>query len=84
MGVPVVATDAGGPRELIEDGREGRVLPPRQPERWAAALGELLEDRGRREEMGRAAQQRARRELTVAGKVDEVLAVYREVMTAAR
>jgi glycosyltransferase involved in cell wall biosynthesis len=84
MGVPVVATDVGGPRELIEDGREGRVLPPRQPERWAAALGELLEDRGRREEMGRAARQRARRELAVAGKVDEVLAVYRKVMTAAR
>ena len=33
LGVPVVATDVGGPREIIEDGREGYLLPPREPRR---------------------------------------------------
>src|SRR6202011_1410755 len=31
LGVPVVSTNVGGPPEIIEDGREGYLLPPRGP-----------------------------------------------------
>lgn len=46
-GVPVVATAVGGPAELIQDGTSGLLLPPREPERWAAAVIGLLGDFGR-------------------------------------
>ena len=32
MGVPVLVTNVGGPREMIEDDRTGWLLPPRRPD----------------------------------------------------
>ena len=54
-GKPVVATDVGDVRALVEPGRSGWVVPPRDPAAFAAALLELLElSPARRAEMGRA------------------------------
>ncbi|MEM7049882.1 MAG: glycosyltransferase [Acidobacteriota bacterium] len=39
---PVVATAVGGVPEALTDGREGRLVPPRDPEALADALSELL------------------------------------------
>lgn len=43
--VPIAATTAGGIPELVEDGRTGRLAPPRQAAPLAANLLALLEDR---------------------------------------
>lgn len=42
MGRPVVATAHGGPRETIEPGITGWLVPPRDPAALAAAIGEAL------------------------------------------
>ena len=42
MGRPVVATDHGGARETIVPGVTGWLVPPREPEALAAAIGEAL------------------------------------------
>jgi L-malate glycosyltransferase len=84
MEVPVVATSVGGPAELIDDGVEGLLLPPRRPEAWAAALEGLLRDRGRRERMGRAGRARASAQLGVERHVEAVLAAYREAISPRR
>jgi glycosyltransferase involved in cell wall biosynthesis len=44
-GVPVVATDVGGVREIVEHGVSGLVVPPRDPEALAVAVDRLLSDR---------------------------------------
>ena len=41
-GIPVVATDVGGNREMVEDGVNGLVVPPESPEALAAAIERLL------------------------------------------
>jgi glycosyltransferase involved in cell wall biosynthesis len=82
MGVPVVATAVGGPGELISDGSEGLLLPPRDPERWALALEPLIADAVTREAMGRAGLERARRELGTRTHAEATLAVYRDVVAA--
>lgn len=37
-GLPVVATDVGGVREVVSDGKSGFVVPPRNPDALAAAI----------------------------------------------
>ena len=41
-GVPVVATDVGGTREVVVDGETGLLVPPADPDRLARALTRLL------------------------------------------
>jgi len=61
-GVPVVAVDAPGVRESVEDGRNGFLLPEMSFPDFAAALSRVagLSAPGRRE-MGEAARETARR-----------------------
>lgn len=58
---PVVGTDAGGVREIIDDGVSGLVVPPRDPRAMAEAMTWLLSDADRARAMGRAGRERARR-----------------------
>jgi glycosyltransferase involved in cell wall biosynthesis len=75
MSVPVAAANVGGPTEIVRDRIDGRLLPPRDPGAWSAALGPLVESRARREEMGRAGRARAA-DFSVEKHADGVLAVY--------
>ena len=59
-GVPVVATAVGGLLDTVVDGVTGVHVPPRAPDRLAAAVDALLADPRRRAHMGRAAVRRAR------------------------
>lgn len=57
LGLPCVATDCpcGGPRDLIEDGRNGYLIPVRDTSALADRLTKLLADEERAEQMGRNA-----------------------------
>jgi len=60
-GVPVVATDVPGARDVIEDGRTGRVLGVDDLPGLTVAVAELLEDAALRTGMGQAARARCER-----------------------
>jgi glycosyltransferase involved in cell wall biosynthesis len=55
-GTPVIATDVGGLREIVEDGVNGLLVPARDPGALAAAIGRLLGDGALRERLGTAAR----------------------------
>ena len=59
-GLPVVATDGGGPRELITDGVDGVLVPADEPAALAAAVRALAPPE-RRAALGRAAARTAAR-----------------------
>jgi alpha-maltose-1-phosphate synthase len=59
-GLPVIATEATGIRELITDGVEGIVVPaPPDAQTLAEAIGSLLSEPDRARAMGAAARRRA-------------------------
>lgn len=43
-GVPIVATQVGGNPELVQDGVNGLLVPVRDPDALAAAIGRILDD----------------------------------------
>ena len=55
-GLPSVASDVGGIRELIRDGESGRLLAPDDDAGFIAALKELIGDPEMRRRYGRRAQ----------------------------
>jgi len=77
--VPVVATDQGGPVELLAQDA-GVVLPPREPARWAEAVEALLADPGRRAALARRARVAAESRFGLARHVAKLLAVYDGVL----
>jgi glycosyltransferase involved in cell wall biosynthesis len=61
FGLPVIATTAGGAREVIEHGREGWLVAPGDVDSLTTHLQSLLGDRHLLRRMGSAARRRAER-----------------------
>jgi polysaccharide biosynthesis protein PelF len=74
-GRATVSTDVGGIREAVGD--TGLVVPPRNPQAFAAACLELLHDPDRRQRLGRAAGERARSLFTLDESTDCYRLLYR-------
>jgi glycosyltransferase involved in cell wall biosynthesis len=79
LGVPVLATNVGGPVEVVQEGREGHLLDPHEPSAWARAITALAGDPQRRQQMGRAGRERAQREFSAARHAEQIVEVYRRV-----
>lgn len=60
-GCPVIVSASGGLPETMVDGETGVVVDPLTEETLADAIGRLLADRGKRDEMSRKAEQYAKR-----------------------
>jgi phosphatidylinositol alpha-mannosyltransferase len=79
VGLPVVCSDIGGYRDLVHDGTDGLLVPPRDPEALAEAVAGVLDNPARLAAMGQAAAVAARRyawEVVAA----EVADVYRTAL----
>jgi glycosyltransferase involved in cell wall biosynthesis len=84
MGLPVVATDIRGCRQVVDHGSNGLLLPVRDPLRLAGAIGELADDPARRAAMGRAARQKALTDFDDRRQVRLTLDVYERLLRRAR
>ncbi|HEV3402512.1 MAG TPA: glycosyltransferase family 4 protein [Acidimicrobiales bacterium] len=80
-GLPVVASDAGGPSLIITDGTDGLLTPPRDVDALASALRRLASDPTLRASLGEAARRSARR-FSADAAAQRVLEAYRTVLTA--
>jgi glycosyltransferase involved in cell wall biosynthesis len=80
QGIPAVVTNVGGNPEVVEDYKNGRVIPPGDPEKLADAIDFLISDPDRLKEYGRSAQEHIRRHFNVKDTISKTLGVYRELM----
>ena len=55
-GLPVVTTDAPGTRDVVADGRSGRLVPVRSAARLVAVIKELAQDEAQRLRLARGAR----------------------------
>jgi L-malate glycosyltransferase len=74
-----VATRAGGLPELVQAGRTGVLVEPRDHAAMAGEIVRLLKDEGLRRQMGEAARTRVAERFTVERMVAETAAVYERV-----
>jgi glycosyltransferase involved in cell wall biosynthesis len=61
VGTPVLATNVGGVPEIVEEGRNGLLVPPNDPEAMAAAITRFFGDEGLRERLRAGAAESASR-----------------------
>jgi glycosyltransferase involved in cell wall biosynthesis len=77
--VPIVATLVGGIPEAVKDGLTGLLVPPKDPERLAEAIIELLKDPERRRQFGQSGRQWVEEGFSAERMVEGNLAVYEEL-----
>ncbi len=76
-GLPIVASDCGAVRDIVEDGEQGYVIPVGDAGRFAARLGLLAADPDLRARLGKAARARAEHEFGI----ERTARGYEELLT---
>jgi glycosyltransferase involved in cell wall biosynthesis len=79
-GKPVVATTVGGLPEVVEHGRTGLLVPPRNEAALAHAVVSLLSDPERAREMGRRGKEKLRQECSPQAVGQRTMEVYRAAL----
>jgi len=80
LGLPVVASDAGGNPEMVRSGETGLLVRPLDPAAWAEALERLLGDGALARRLAHAGRALVRREFTLERTAERTEAVYREAL----
>jgi len=80
-GIPVVAPDVGGFREIVRDGIEGFLVRARTSEGFGRKCLELIRDRAWLEAMGKAARERVADGFTVDRMTRNYLDIYRDLLS---
>ena len=81
FGKPVVATTVGGLPELVEDGRTGLLVPPRDEKALADAVVRLLRDEKLRNQLGANAKRKVDSVCSPDAVAQQTLAIYRRAIT---
>jgi len=79
-GVPAIATDVGGVRELLIDGVTGYVVPRRDLSALVNRVIGMLSDRGFRVECGRRGREYVQSHFSISAMVDGTVALYNSVL----
>ncbi|WP_263821272.1 glycosyltransferase family 4 protein [Salinibacter sp.] len=79
-GRPIVTTDMPGCREIVRDGENGILVPPRDGRAVAEAVRRLVRDGDLRRHMGERGRKRVRREFSIEHVVASTVEVYRKLL----
>lgn len=78
-GLPIIAIKVGGMIDAVVPGHTGTVLAPSDKDEMAEALGRLLKDRDRREELGRNSRIRAEHRFSLTDQARAYASLYAEL-----
>jgi len=79
-GRPIVTTDTAGCHEIVEQGVNGILVPPRNINALANALEKLIFDEQLRQQMGNSGREKVEREFSDEIVLAQTLSVYQELL----
>ena len=83
-GLPVIATDIRGCRQVVDQGLTGLLVPARDAQALTSAILEIVKDPIKRSEMGTRAVAKARAEFDHQRVIDITLETYERLLAAKR
>jgi len=78
-GLPVVATRSGGPSDVVEDGINGLLVAPEDPEALARAVNKILDDPHLARRLGREARKTVEKKYSLQSVTDRYVKLYEEL-----
>jgi glycosyltransferase involved in cell wall biosynthesis len=78
-GKTVIASNEGGPLEIVDDEVTGLLIPPNDPQELADAIIKLLQDKALRTRMGQAAQERIEKDFNPSKMIHALESIYSEL-----
>jgi glycosyltransferase involved in cell wall biosynthesis len=82
MARPVIASNQGGPTEIVVDGVTGYLISPGSPQLLAAKIDELLTNKNLAHQMGQLARERIVENFSIANTVKQLENDYREILNS--
>jgi len=79
-GIPCVASNVGGVPEAVADGKEGLLVPPREPDLIARAILRILSDSTLSQSMGVSGREKAKRVFSREAMVSQTEDIYGELV----
>ena len=79
LGIPAIATRAGGPPEILDDGKAGLLVAPNDPRELAQAILRILQESDLAQEFRRRGRQRFDEYFTARKMAAQMLAVYEQL-----
>jgi glycosyltransferase involved in cell wall biosynthesis len=83
-GLPVVATEVEGVLDILDDGVNGFLVPPRDPKALAQRILSLLHDPELRRRIGGQARRKAESHFDIRGMTDKMASIYLDLLNGAR
>jgi glycosyltransferase involved in cell wall biosynthesis len=80
-GLPIVASDVGGVREIVLHGETGLLVPPQSASLLAEAMAQLIDNHDLRIRLGRAARARFSEIFQYSRQIELTRSLYLEVMS---
>jgi|DewCreStandDraft_4_1066084.scaffolds.fasta_scaffold02256_9 glycosyltransferase involved in cell wall biosynthesis len=81
LGKPVIATDLGGPKEIIENGVSGLLVPPGDAQALSERISRLLRDTSLRQRLGQNASKRVEGSFSLGGFSQRINSFYQELFS---
>ncbi|WP_263819264.1 glycosyltransferase family 4 protein [Salinibacter sp.] len=79
-GVPVVSTACGGPSTVVQEGKTGRLVPPRNAEKLANASIDLLQDPSLLQSYGQNSRDRIVNQFSEEATIRQFVSVYEDLL----
>jgi glycosyltransferase involved in cell wall biosynthesis len=84
LGTPVIASDVGGLREIVQHEKDGLLVPPRNAPALAAAIVRLLDDLPLQAKMRKAMFERCQQDLNWSNIANQTVEVYQTALAQVR